>query len=66
MLNGVFHFLHIGFNFVEMSFNLDFCTLDVPNEELQVIELTGIFALEISKNWTYLHVLGLDLIDEEY
>ena len=65
MVHRIFHLLHIGFNFSEKSFNLDFCTLDEFHEENDVIELTGILALEISKNRVYLHFLGLDLIDEE-
>ncbi len=66
MINRVFHLIHIGFNFVEMSFNLDFCTLDELREDGDTVELTGILALEISKNWVYLHFLGFDLIDEDY
>ena len=61
----MFHLLHVGFNFVEMSFNLDFCTLDEFHEDDSIVELIGVFALEISKNRVYLHFLGLDLIDEE-
>jgi hypothetical protein len=64
MVQRVFHLLHIGFNFVEMSFNLDICTLDELHENDDIIELIGLLALEISKDRIFLHFLGLDLIDE--
>lgn len=57
-----FTLLALMFNKIGLS--LDFCTFNtVVDDEEGILEVYGLFAMDLTKEHLYLHLMGLDILE---